>query len=341
LPQFGDFDPSQEGPQLPPDVPDRGTWIAVSAIAQIILGLLVLLMVPLGIAGQLLGARMTGESFSTAKLAGLLIGSLLYLLVGAVMIACGIGAVRRRRWARAVALVYSTIWLLVGLVGLVWLGLIMPALLKVLPAQGGTQLPAAARMAIVVVSLAVGAVFYVALPAVIVFFYSRPSVRANFDCFDPGPAWTDACPLPVLGFSAFMFLAALGTLGTAVTGTAFCFGQVVGGLPAVALTLASSGLAGVLAWGLFRMRPAAWWGTLGWVLFWFSSWISSVALLTAEEFYAAMGSGETERQAAQMLAGNWGALPWLIAATGAAVVGYLLWLRRYFAVRTDAGRRAV
>jgi hypothetical protein len=193
-----------------------------------------------------------------------------------------------------VALVYSTIWLLVGLVGLVWLGLIMPALLKVPPAQGGTQLPAAARMAIVVVSLAVGAVFYVALPAVIVFFYSRPSVRANFECFDPGPAWTDACPLPVLGFSAFMFLAALGTLGTAVTGTAFCFGQVVGGLPAVALTLASSGLAGVLAWGLFRMRPAAWWGTLGWVLFWFSSWISSVALLTAEEFYAAMRSGRPD-----------------------------------------------
>jgi hypothetical protein len=335
LPHFEDFDPSQEGPKLPPDVPDRGAWIAVFAIAQILIGGLALLLMPLGVIGQVLAARMSGAGLSSTKLAGMVMGTGLYLLVGGVMIGCGIGAVRRRRWARALALVYSVIWLLGGVVGMVWMGLIMPSIASGTAAPGGARMPVILRALIVVISLGVGVVLYLALPGAIAFFHSRPSVKANFDCFDPGPDWSDACPLPVLGLSICMLLMALGALGSAVTG-AMLFGKMVTGLPAAALALGSVGMAGLIAWGLFRIREAAWWGALAWVLFWFSSWTVTMVSMTPEEFYSTLEMGEAERQATQVVAGAWWAIPWMTAAIGAAAVGYLLWVRRFFVKTANA-----
>jgi hypothetical protein len=328
-PTTTDFDPSQEDPGLPPDVPDRSTWIAVFAIAQILIGALVLMMVPLGVVGQVVGATLRGESFSSARLTGMLIASVMYLLVGGVMISCGIGAVRRRRWARVLALVYSMIWLLCGIVGMAWIALVLPSVAGTPMGPGGARLPAAVRVAVVVVSLVLGAGIYVILPGAIAFFHSRPSVKANFECLDPRPGWTDACPLPVLGMSGFMLLVALGLLAAIPTGSMF-FGRVLTGLPGAALALGSAGVVGVLAWGLYRLSLVAWWGTLGWTLFSFSSWGVTMESLTVEEFYAAMGAGESGEQAARMMAEVWWMMPWMVVVTGAVVFGYLLWVRRYF-----------
>jgi hypothetical protein len=186
------------------------------------------------------------------------------------------------------------------------------------------------RAVIVVLSLGLGLGTYVILPGAILFFHSRPSVRANFECLDPERRWTDACPLPVLGLSGFVLLGALGWLAATATGTMF-FGRVLGGLPGAALALACAGLSALLAWGLYRLSLAAWWGTLGLTLLWFASWGVTMASMTAEQFYAAMGMEQSARQqTVGMMAEVWWAMPWMAAVTGTAVVGYLLWLRRYF-----------
>ncbi len=61
-------------------------------------------------------------------------------------------------------------------------------------------------------------VFFVLVPAVWMFFYQSRHVKATCEARDPVTRWTDACPLPVLGFCLWTWLAVPMMLVMALTG---------------------------------------------------------------------------------------------------------------------------
>ena len=94
-----------------PAYPDRGTLLVIFGVFQIILGLLAALMIPLMALGAFMsrlgpaGGMRPGQFFS---------GVATYGFIAAALLALGIGSVQMKRWARALTLVTSWYWLVMG-----------------------------------------------------------------------------------------------------------------------------------------------------------------------------------------------------------------------------------
>jgi hypothetical protein len=109
------------------------------------------------------------------------------------------------------------------------------------------------------------------------------------------------------------------------------FGSVVTGPLAWALRLLLSGLCAVLAWAVYRLRPAAWWALL---LLWLVSLASTLVTFfrkdSLRELYEKMGLPPQQVEVASRLAtGNLG-FPLMMGTALIAGFLYLLWVRKYF-----------
>ena len=112
---------------VPPFYRDRKTGLLIFGITQIILGLLAALMVPLIVLGAFMsrlapgGAMRPGQFISSAAT---------YALIAAVFLALGIGSVQTKRWARALTLVTSWYWLIIGTLGTVAVTAVLPVAMR-------------------------------------------------------------------------------------------------------------------------------------------------------------------------------------------------------------------
>ena len=70
---------------------------------------------------------------------------------------------------------------------------------------GQPAMPAAAIGVIMVITCLMFGFFFIALPAVWIFFYKSRHVKATCEARDPVTRWTDACPLPVLGLCLWLW----------------------------------------------------------------------------------------------------------------------------------------
>lgn len=152
-------------------------------------------------------------------------------------VAVGIGSIRRRRWAQALSLVVSSIWLAAGVVATL-LMLVMP--------DAPLQLSA--------VAIAVLAV----IPLILVVFYSRDSVRLECEAADE-PRWTDRVPLPVLAVVIILAFASVTLIANLANPVLTMFGSRVTGAPAALALLGLAMLCAWLALQLYRLSEAAWW----------------------------------------------------------------------------------
>ena len=115
----------------------------------------------------------------------------------------GIGSIKARRWARALLLIFSWSWLIMGIFMTAIMPFVMAKVFANLPPDAKTGQPAmppAAITAMVIGMTLFFVVFFVLVPAVWTFFYNSRHVKATCEARDPVTRWTDACPLPVLGF---------------------------------------------------------------------------------------------------------------------------------------------
>ena len=108
------------------DFKDRKTGLIVFGILQIILGGLCTLIVPFMIIGMLASTVLDESSAPPINISMMLPGVLLYTLAATWFISMGIGSIKARRWARALVLVSSWLWLISGTVGLIFVLLLMP-----------------------------------------------------------------------------------------------------------------------------------------------------------------------------------------------------------------------
>jgi len=319
----------------PPDLPtptlykDRRTGLIVLGILEILLGGLCVLLVPLLFFGQAMQARVTGAA---PQYRIILPAAATYGTLAATFIWLGIGSILARRWARALVLVLSWSWLMVGLIMMIFSAVFLPRILAT-PATPNQNLPPVAQQVVLVVTLAMLAVMFVALPGGLVLFYRSSHVRMTCETRDPVARWTDACPLPVLGLCAWLGLGALSMLlmPLGYGGVLPCFGTLISGWPGTLLCLGLAAVWAYLAWAGYRLQPHAWWLTVGGVVLFASSAFVTFSRVDLLEMYRLMGYPEPQIE--QMRRFSFFSGPtfaaWSLGCT-APLLGYLLWVKRFF-----------
>ena len=317
---------------------DRGTGLMIFGIVQIILGLLAALMVPFAVLGAFMSRLVPG---GVAMRPGQFVsGVATYAFAAAAFLALGIGSVQMKRWARALTLVTSWYWLIMGTLGTVLLTAVLPVVVRSAMAQAqqntanapSPEMTTGVMAVIITLVIVFCAFFLVLVPIAFVVFYGRKDVELTCRHRDPVERWTDRTPLPVLGASVAFFSGSVYALVVGLSTPMFpFFGHYLTGIPAGACLIATAALDLYLAIALFRLRSSGWWIAILAVpiriLFAALSY-NRAGLMQA---YSKMGWSDAQMQ---MLNSSpifhsriilWWSVVFMLV-----FLGYLLWLKRYF-----------
>ena len=306
---------------------DRKTGLTVFGALQIVLGgFCALALLCMGLS-TLLPKPAGAETSARMMIPGLFV----YVVLAAWFITVGIGSIMARRWARALILVASWLWLVCGVFGLVFLVMIRDAMTKTMSANG--QVSATAVSVIMAIMLIFLAIFYVIIPGVLVLFYGSQHVRATCERLDPVVRWTDRCPLPVLavslmsGSSLVFVPVSLGTYGWPVP----VFGTIVYGAPGLAIVAASMLLLAYISWGVYRLDLRAWWCAVALATVWCLSSGMTFTHTRLVKFYDNMELPPKQMESVRRMAESMD--PWMVPMCALwllVLLGYLLYIRRFF-----------
>lgn len=311
---------------------DRKTGLVIFGILTALLGVLCALIVPLMFFGQQMAAKAgTPQSMQMIAPAILMYGGLAVVLVW-----LGIGSAMARRWARALLLIFSWSWLLMGVVGIGMMAFMLPHIMETAHAAappGQPPLPESAATIATVVMMVLSGVIFVLLPAAWLLFYRSPHVKATCEAYDPVVRWTDRCPLPVialclwLAFSAPMML----LMAVAYKGVMPVFGVFVTGLAGSALYVLIALFWSYAAWALYKLDRRGWWlVAVTMCLFSLSAFIT-YSRHDISELYVLMGyPAEQIAQIQKFGVFKGQTMAWMTLVGFAPFLGYLLYVRKYF-----------
>ena len=307
---------------------DRRTGLIVFGIVEIIIGCFCLLLLLMMVLGQVMAAKATGNPVPFK----ILLPSLLtYPAMAAGFVWLGIGSMKRRRWARAISLIVSWSWLLVGIVSIVAFVLMAPVIFKPMT-TGPNALPEEARAVMMVMMALMLGVMFILIPGALLLFYRSPHVKATCEAADPQRSWTDACPLPVLAASLWMFFGGLmmPLMPIAYNGVFPFFGKLVQGAAGSVVFFILMAVWIYAAWAIYRLKPAGWWLALISFGLLLASNVVTFWNIDIMEWYRAMGYSEDLLNHIQQF--NFSGRQFVIwTLVGAAlIIGYLLFIYRYF-----------
>jgi hypothetical protein len=262
-------------------------------------------------------------------------GAVIYVLAGTIGIWLGIGSLRARRWAWTLTVLFSWMWLIMGVCAMAFLAFFMPQMMRTI-AQQAKMPPDAARVMVIVMVATLGCI-YILLPALFLLFYQRASVWATCQRRDPTVPWTDRCPMPVL---ALALMHAFTAVFMPLTGILYCgvplFGVILSRTAGMAVSLLVAVILAWLAWGVYRLKMAAWWGTLLFIMLGCVSGAVTFSRMNLMILYEKMQMPEAqlklmrESGIVEKMSGH---LPSLMVVAGLVWLGYLLFVRRYFVRR--------
>ncbi len=311
---------------------DRSTGLIVFGILTILLGCLAGLLVLLMLVGQAASAKTTGAPIPFSII---LPAISIYGVLAVALVWLGIGSIMARRWARALLLIFSWSWLIIGLLALLFMAFFMPKMLANLPSSETAGQPAVSSAAIAGVMvgmfLVFGVLFFI-LPAVWTFFYNSRHVKATCETRDPVTRWTDACPLPVLGLCLWLAVSVPMMLIMPIAGHGVMpfFGIFLTGVPGTMLCLAIAAIWGYAAWLLYKLDVRGWWLILIALCVFMASGLLTYARHDVMEMYRLMGYPEAQIEQIQksgLLVGN--RMSWLMALCVLPFLGYLLFIKKF------------
>ncbi len=319
--------PAPTAPAVP--FKDRRTGLIVFGIVEIILGALVALMIPFLILGQVMAAQSGQPGMSSRQMIPSVI---VYGILAAMLITLGIGSCKMRRWARALSLVLGWSWLVVGVVSVAVMAFTLPSILSN-PLPQGQTLPEPARLAVMIFSLIVMGVVMVVVPGVLVFFYQSRHVKATCEVRDPTRRWTDACPLPVLGLSLWLWLGAVSMLMMpwSSNGVLPVFGRLLSGIGGSLCYVGLALLWGYSAWSVYRLRIIGWWITIAVICVGVVSAAVTFMRIDLIEIYRTMGYPESQIEMMKQFSivqGHY--MIYFMVAGVVPMLGFLLFVRHYF-----------
>ncbi len=309
---------------------DQKTGLVVFGILQVILGGICALMVPLMIIGIIASAVFEDGPAMPMNTSMIILGALFYALLAVWFICMGIGSIRTRRWARALVLVSSWLWLICGISGLVFFLLFMPNMYDQMAKSG--QMPRQMVSVMKYMMAAFMTVIYVIIPGALVLFYRSKHVKATCESRDPRIRWTDKCPLPVLavslifGFWAFSMLS-MGFYGWTIP----FFGFILSGMAGAVVVLVSACLSGYAAWGVYKLSIKAWWCSVLLVAAWGLSMGITFSRVSMWDFYEKMNFPEQQLDMMKQIGVPQGsAMVLWVGLSFVGLLGYLGYTRRCF-----------
>ena len=311
------------------DFKDRKTGLVVFGILQIILGGFCALMVPFMILGMIASTVLDNSAATPMRPTMMIPGLLLYVLVAVWFICMGIGSIKARRWARALVLVSSWLWLICGISGLIFILLLMPDMYDQM-GESGRMPPEVARIMKYFMT-AFMTVLYVIIPAVLVLFYGSKNVKATCEFRDTHVRWTDKCPLPVLALSLMFGFWVVSMPFTLCYGCAIpFFGSILTGLSGAGVVLLVMLLAGYVAWGTYRLSINAWWCAVLLIIAWALSIAITFSRVSILDFYEKMNFPAQQLDAIKQFSISQDYMVLFFGLWFVAFLGYLLYTRRYF-----------
>lgn len=319
-----------EGMGKIPSFKNMKTGLVVFGILQIILGGVCALIVPFVIMGMIASAVLENSAAPPMNTSMMIPGVLLYALAAVWFISMGIGSIKARRWARALVLVSSWLWLIGGICGLVFVLLLMPNMYNRIGQSG--RIPREAVTIMKCVMIGFMTFFYVIVPGVLVLFYGSRNVKATCEFRDSKTRWTDKCPLPVLAVSLIFGSWVVSMLFIGFHGwTIPFFGFVLSGMPGAGVALAVMLLSGYLAWGLYKLNIKAWWCAVLLTILWALSAAITFSRMSMLDFYEKANFPESQleiiRQCSMFEASTMALFLWLPVA---GFLIYLLYIKKYF-----------
>lgn len=316
-----------------PAYKDRSTGLLVFGILTLLLGCLAGLFVPLMLFGQMMAAK--APNAPPVNHAVMLPGMAVYGLLAVALVWLGIGSLKARRWARALLLIFSWSWLIMGICMTAVIPFVMSKAFANLPPNAKTGQPAMPPGAITGMVIGMTLFFFVAfvlVPALWIFFYGSRHVKATCEARDPVTRWTDACPLPVLALCLWTWLAVPMMLVMPLTGLAVmpCFGVFVSGLPGALFCLVIAAVWGVAGWWLYRLDVRGWWLILTAMVLFMVSALLTYAHHDIIEMYQLQGLPQAQIDQIQkmgLFTGN--RMSWFTALFTLPFLGYLLFIKKY------------
>jgi hypothetical protein len=314
---------------------DRKAGLIVFGIIEICIGLLCALFVPLMLMGmQMASAHAAGGGASWRTT---LPGVFTYVGLAALFITVGIGSIRARRWARAIMLVFSWLWLIMGILSMAFFFYFFPVVTRQME-QGA---PAAGGGMTGIVQVVMGLVLfpiYIVLPGAFLLFYRSRHVRETCRAIDPQRRWTDNCPLPVLALVMMMGIGLYSMLFMPFYNFVIpCFGVYLSGLPGAMVCLFVTALLLTLVRGLYKLKIAAWWGMVVLIPLGGISAGMSMGSENLPLMYEEMGIA-TQQVEAILSTGFFqgpGMVIYMVLAS-AAMLGYVFYTKRYFDAAANA-----
>ena len=315
----------------------------VFGVLTVVMGGLCALYAPLMLLSQLAAARVNP---SLANPAAMVPAIATYAALGVALIWLGIGSIQTRRWARALLLIFSWSWLLVGVLSVIITAFIMPKMLSMFSGAGTAHpepLSSAIVAGIMIMTFLILGFVFVLAPTAWVCFYGSRHVKATCEARDGVTRWTDACPLPVLALCLWLAYSVPTLLLMPLMGRGVfpCFGTFVTGAPGTMLSLAVAILWGYVAWLLYRLDLRGWWLLLATSIVFTISALVTFARHDVTEMYELMGYPQGQLDQLRQLGLLSGSrMVWLLVVGPVPFLGYLLFVRRYFPARSHVPRHA-
>jgi hypothetical protein len=263
--------------------------------------------------------------------------AMMYLGIAVVFIWLGIGSIMARRWARALLLVLSASWLVMGIISMGMMIFLLPkitASINAAPHPAGQAAPPPEMGAIfTTIMLIIMGVIYIVIPGVLFLFYRSQHVKATCEALDPQVRWTDGTPLPVLAICLWLPFtsAVLVMMALAYHGVLPFFGSFLSGPSGAVVYLVMAGVFAYATWAMYHLRWIGWWlVTVSMCLFAISAFLT-YSRHNIDEVYVLMGYSDAElAQLRQFNFFQGKTMSWMTLVSMTPFLGYLLFLRRYF-----------
>ena len=243
------------------DFKDRRTGLVIFGIIHIIIGIFCALFMIFTIVGAIAVMALGEGAFSTMNIGQMILAGLLYLLLAVWFVWMGVGSILARKWARALILITSWLWLIGGVISFIFILLFMSDIFG--PMAMGEEITK--EIAVIVQSMVTAfmAFIFIVIPGVFILFYSSRHVLATCEQRDPQVRWTDKAPLPVITLSSLLGIVAISMpfLGFYQWAVPF-FGVVFRGIPGAVVVLIYALLFAYAAWGTYKLQITAWWSGL-------------------------------------------------------------------------------
>jgi predicted secreted protein len=320
---------------LPPAYQDRSTGLLVFGIVEIAGGALAALALPFMLLGIVLGRKAPG---GPPPLGSIIPGAVTYAVAAVVLVTLGIGAIQARRWAWALNLILSWIWLIMGTLVTGLLIFVLPsgflAGMKTASTQNPNAPPLSPAVGAVIVTfmIVLFAMLFIVLPLAFLLFYRSKNVEETCKHRDPVERWTDRRPLPV---TAVALLAAAGSLYYLIisfTTPLFpLFGRYLTGLPGGIACLTFAVVDAFIAVAILRMNVVGWWVALTAMIIRIVSAAVTYGRADLMQAYAKLGwSAEKLETMGNTPMFRSHAFLWVSLVFMVLYLGFLIWLKRYF-----------